>query len=146
MKVHGCGYWQLKGIPCVHALACLNTIRNTKTEDYIDPCSHTDTWKKCYLGVIHPMPSNNLWPHFLKANMLKPPKVRRLPGRPKKNKRKDDAEKQLAPRRIMKTKFACSRHKGLGNNTRTCTNKPVQKKAMAKKKKKRKAKEIYCYS
>ena len=34
-----CGYeyWQLKGIPCVHALACMNTIRYTNIEDYTEP-------------------------------------------------------------------------------------------------------------
>ena len=59
-KVCGYKYWQLKGIPCVHALAYFNTIRITKTEDYTGPCFHIEAWKKCYLGVIHPISSNNL--------------------------------------------------------------------------------------
>ena len=35
-KVCGCGYWQLMGIPCAHALAFLNTVRITNIKDYID--------------------------------------------------------------------------------------------------------------
>ena len=29
----GCGYWQLKGLPCMHTLACLNFITHHKKEE-----------------------------------------------------------------------------------------------------------------
>ena len=74
----GCGYWQLKGIPCVHALACLNTIRHTNIEDYTDHCFHTETWRRCYSAVIHSIPSKDLWPQFSKFEMLQPPENQKV--------------------------------------------------------------------
>ena len=42
-QVHGYGYWQLKGLSCVHALACINTIRDTNMEKYTHLYFHTKT-------------------------------------------------------------------------------------------------------
>ena len=63
----------------------------------------------------------------LKVDMLQPPKLRRLPGRPTNKRKKDAAEKHLAPRRLMKKKFACRRCTQIGHNSRTCSNQPVKK-------------------
>lgn len=49
-KYSDCGNWKVKGIPYLHALACLNYIKNDKLESYTDPYFHTKTWKKCYQG------------------------------------------------------------------------------------------------
>ena len=71
------GYWQLKGIPCVHALACLNTIRNSKKKDYTEKYFHTETWKKYYFGIIHPLTSMDLWSRLPRKDQPKLPKVKR---------------------------------------------------------------------
>ena len=60
-KLCSCGYWQKKELPCVHSLACLNFIRVEHKDKYCDKYFHTVTWRKCYAGVIHPIPSQNLY-------------------------------------------------------------------------------------
>lgn len=127
-----CGYWQLKGIPCVHALACLNTIRDPKKQIYTHPYFHTDAWKSCYSGVIHPIPSKDLWPQFSKRDMLHPPEVKRPPGRPTTKRRKDPVEKELAPRRVTKLKATCGKCGGIGHNSRGCKNEAIPKKPKGK--------------
>ena len=127
-----CGYWMLKGVPCLHALACLNYIRDDKKKLYIDLYYHTNTWRMCYLGVIHPIPSQDLWPKFKQSEKLQPPKVIRPPGRPKKTRRRDPMEKVAKRKRLMKPQWVCSRYNQLGHNKRTCTNEPSQKKPKGK--------------
>ena len=53
--------------------------------------------------------------------MVQPPKIRRLPGRPTNKRKKDAAEKHIAPRRLMKKKFA-QRCTQIGHNNRTYEN------------------------
>ncbi|PON54731.1 hypothetical protein TorRG33x02_301620 [Trema orientale] len=66
--------------------------------------------------------------------MLKPLKIKRQLGRPKpkRNRCKDPAEKQVAPKRPMKGNFTCSTCKGIGHNARSCTNEPAPKKPKSK--------------
>ena len=91
--------------------------------------------------MIHPIPSQDLWPQFLKTEMLKPPKIKRLPGRPKKGRRNDPLEKKIPPKRLMKPKWNCSRCNQLGHNTRSFTNEPVPKKPKDKPGRPRKSKQ-----
>ena len=51
-----CNAWQMKGIPCVHALACIVFIR-ANVHEYVERYFTTETWKKTFLGVVHPIPS-----------------------------------------------------------------------------------------
>lgn len=66
-----CEHWQLSGIPCIHSLACINTVRAT-VEEYVDPFYSIDNWRKLYSGIIHPILSQNLWPP-IERNDLQPP-------------------------------------------------------------------------
>ena len=85
-----CEMWQVSGIPCMHAVACINTIRGN-VEDYCHHFFSVDNWRKCYMGVIHPIPSMNFWPQF--ENMdLQPPVACSLPGRPKKHWRRSQGD------------------------------------------------------
>ena len=58
-----CDYeaWELRGIPCVHALACINTMRADVVE-YCSPYFKAKTWRKSFSRVVHPIPSMHLWP------------------------------------------------------------------------------------
>ena len=116
-KVCDCQMWQVSGIPCLHALACINTVR-AQVEDYCDLFFSVDYWKKCYTGVIHPKPSMNLWPPF-ENNDLQPPIARPLPGRPKKRRRRPEGEPQ--PRtRLQSTTKRCGKCNQFGHNRRSC--------------------------
>lgn len=116
-----------KGIPCLYVLSCLNYIRDEKIELYTDSYFHTEIWKKCYIWVIHSIPSQDLWPHFSKTKMLTPPKVKRKPSRPKKARHKDPIEK-AKPKRLMKPQWTCSKCKQFGHNIRSCINEPAPQK------------------
>ena len=88
--------------------------------------------RKCYSGVIHPIPLENLWPKFHKTIELEPPNVKRRPGCRRHSKRKDLAEKALALERLMKPKWNCSICNGIGHNIRSCTSEPLPKKPKGK--------------
>ena len=70
-KYGECEMWQVSGIPCLHAAACINTVR-AQVDDYCYPFFSIDCWRKCYTCVIHPIPSMNLWPPFENSE-LQPP-------------------------------------------------------------------------
>ena len=59
---YNCSYWQLKNISYVHALTCIDTIRDTNKETYTHLYFHTTRQKKCYSGMIQPIPSKDFWP------------------------------------------------------------------------------------
>lgn len=119
-----CGAWELRGIPCVHALACINTIR----ADVADYCSHyfrTETWKKTFSRVVHPIPSINLWPPFQDDLLLQLPLRKRQPGRPKKHRsRGADERRHVSSRALNVTCKMCGES---GHNRRGCPNNPSKK-------------------
>ncbi|KAF4398689.1 hypothetical protein G4B88_017115 [Cannabis sativa] len=54
-----CGQWQIRGIPCVHAAACINVTR----ANINDSCSEyftTEMWRKTYEPMIHPIPDESI--------------------------------------------------------------------------------------
>ncbi|KAK4431573.1 hypothetical protein Salat_0919400 [Sesamum alatum] len=76
---------------------------------------------KAYKYSIHPVPDPTFWPHGVDVSpTLLPPVIKRMPGRPKKSRRKEQAEEPNAVRRsnIVKCKV-CNE---LGHNRRTCSN------------------------
>ncbi|KAL0307661.1 UNVERIFIED_CONTAM: hypothetical protein Sangu_3017100 [Sesamum angustifolium] len=75
---------------------------------------------KAYSYCIHPVPDPTFWPQDLEVeptNLL-PPIVRRMPGRPKKNRRKEPGE---APNVVRRSNMVrCKVCNDLGHNKRTC--------------------------
>ena len=113
-----CEIWQVSGIPCHHAMACINTVRGNP-DDYCDAFFSIQSWRKCYSGVIHPIPSMNLWPQFENLD-LAPPVARPLPGRPKKHKRRSQGEPRPVPRPQSSTK-RCGICNQFGHNRLSCS-------------------------
>ena len=46
-----CRKWDLTGIPCRHAIACISFVRKTP-EDYIDPLYKRDNYLRAYAYFI----------------------------------------------------------------------------------------------
>lgn len=87
----GCRRWDLSGIPCHHAISCLNRL-GKNVEDYIDSVYSTFHYKQAYSGIIYPMNGHLAWD---KSGMvLKPPVIEKQPGRPKKKRRVEPQEAQ----------------------------------------------------
>ncbi|RYR31774.1 hypothetical protein Ahy_B01g056676 [Arachis hypogaea] len=81
-----CRFWQITGMPCVHACAALSQV-NKDPEDFCHKWLTMDSYKATYLHSLNPIPGEALWE---KSQYLKPlaPKVAPLvpiqPTRPNK--------------------------------------------------------------
>ncbi|EOX94543.1 PREDICTED: uncharacterized protein LOC18613209 [Theobroma cacao] len=119
-----CRGWQLRGLPCAHAVAALLSCRQNVrrfTESYFTVASY----RKAYSQTIHPVPDKALWKEmseqFLKEGekdvefILKPPKSLQPPGRPRK--RRARAENAGRAKRVVH----CSRCNQAGHFRSTCT-------------------------
>ncbi|CAN1186660.1 hypothetical protein LINPERHAP2_LOCUS38242 [Linum perenne] len=49
-----CGLWQLSGLPCEHALACIAHNKEA-VESYYDPCYKVSTYRAAYMHSIKPL-------------------------------------------------------------------------------------------
>ncbi|XP_062088435.1 uncharacterized protein LOC133794998 [Humulus lupulus] len=123
-----CGQWQVRGIPCIHAAACIRKIR-ANIEDYCSPYFTTEIWRKTFQGVIHPIADESMWPEFDDEELL-PPVIKVQPGRPKKHRRRrvPGEERPLPsmienqPQRLVSSTKKCKNCHEFGHNKRTCKN------------------------
>ncbi|XP_019260866.1 PREDICTED: uncharacterized protein LOC109238840 [Nicotiana attenuata] len=90
-----CRSWQLKGIPCAHAITAMH-YKNYEVEPYVDHWYRKDTYLKAYSRFIQPLTSMNLWPTSTLPAM-EPPVITAMPGRPKKKRTKaaDEPKKKF---------------------------------------------------
>ena len=89
-RVCDCGYWRLIGLPCKHACSCI-AYKRANVEMFCDDSYSTTTYSLCYSEIIHPMPeldSNNRGSY----GKIDPPVLRRLPGRPRTNRKRGITE------------------------------------------------------
>ncbi|OMO59015.1 Transposase, MuDR, plant [Corchorus capsularis] len=118
-KTCTCGKYTLSGIPCGHAICAIRD-SGGDIEDYTSSWYHIDVYMATYENVINPMTGRE---HWAKApgehETLQPPEYRVMPGRPKKNRRKDadfisqlnlSLENGCFYRVILSLLFPCSRH------------------------------------
>ena len=99
-----CGYWQISGIPCSHAMAAISHyLGKSVMKDKISEFIHTSLSKSAYLqsyrGMIHPIPDQKRWPEVsacvmtegITKHLLPPPRTVK-PGRPKKQRKREPNE------------------------------------------------------
>nr|XP_027191123.1 uncharacterized protein LOC113787012 [Cicer arietinum] len=91
-KESSCRKWMLTEIPCCHAVCCCNFIKQDP-EELIPIYYRRETYAACYRPIIYPSNGQNQWPQTPYPDVLPPPS-RRLPGRPKRSRNKDDNEKK----------------------------------------------------
>jgi hypothetical protein len=53
-KTCSCGYWQLSGLPCAHAIACIY-FHTSCLDDYIAKCYHVEEFRKTYEHCLQPL-------------------------------------------------------------------------------------------
>jgi len=119
-----CNVWDITGIPCEHAIACM-AHNNWSYLDYVHPYFHAETWRKTYEPYINPTTSQEFWE---KTNLppINPPPYKRPPGRPKKVRRKDPDESQHSCKiKRVYDKTTCSKCGGKGHNAMSCKGEPV---------------------
>ncbi|KAF8389413.1 hypothetical protein HHK36_026108 [Tetracentron sinense] len=86
-KSCACQAWEISGLPYKHAAACLARKR-ANLEEYCNEYYSKETYLRAHGGIIHPIFDENMW---LPGNHepVEPPPLRRLPSRPKKNRRRE---------------------------------------------------------
>ncbi|CAI9271593.1 unnamed protein product [Lactuca saligna] len=88
----GCRAWQLTGIPCVHGIAAIFFL-NGNAEEYVAVWFTTNMFGSCYRYNVKPTNGADMWPETGLQSIL-PPRHRRMPGRPKVNRKKCRTEKE----------------------------------------------------
>ncbi|KAK7255336.1 hypothetical protein RIF29_28743 [Crotalaria pallida] len=129
-----CGKWELSGVPCCHAIACM-WVTNKRPEDFVEPCYRKSTYMETYSHIILPNNGPKLWPK-VDSEPVKPPYMRRAPGRPKKQRTRtnDEPRKPSNPyklKRHYKT-TKCSACGGLGHNRASCKGKTAADRVIPK--------------
>ncbi|PKA57207.1 ubiquitin-conjugating enzyme E2 S [Apostasia shenzhenica] len=101
-----CRRWQLRGLPCAHALAVIER-SGWCIYDFCSKYFTTAFYRQAYLLSINPIadPAH--------SSSLVPFRAKRLPGRPKK--------KPVEPRITSKRAVRCSKCRGYGHYKQTCT-------------------------
>ncbi|KAF7842517.1 uncharacterized protein G2W53_004815 [Senna tora] len=82
-----CKAWQISGLPCKHGAAAIIYTR-AKVENFCDAYYSIEKYITTYSGLVSPLPGLNT----LEEIDLLPPPLRRLPGRPKKSRRREKDE------------------------------------------------------
>ncbi|XP_055809528.1 uncharacterized protein LOC129879828 [Solanum dulcamara] len=119
-RVCSCRTWQLRGIPCQHAIAALCHIEQ-EPEPLVEHWYKKDTFLKAYSHFIQPIPNMKMWPETNNPR-IGPPEPKPMPGRPTRNRRKGKDEPRKKYGKISKqgVKQTCSMCKQQGHNKRYC--------------------------
>jgi SWIM zinc finger len=108
-----CREWQLKGQPCIHAIAFICSIRTARLEDHVHEFYSIDKFQIAYAGVIKPMTDKSQWAKSDPGFKVHPPITKRPAGRPKKKRIPGVLE-------LTSKKQQCKRCKQFGHQQRTC--------------------------
>ncbi|WJX80340.1 hypothetical protein P8452_63354 [Trifolium repens] len=119
-----CRRWQLYGLPCAHAAAALISCGHN-AHLFAEPCFTVQSYRMAYSQMINPIPDKSQWrEHGEGAEggggarvdiVIRPPKTRRPPGRPKKKVLRVENFKR--PKRVVQ----CGRCHMLGHSQKKCT-------------------------
>ncbi|KAG5576123.1 hypothetical protein H5410_056257 [Solanum commersonii] len=89
-KTYSCRVWQLRGIPCQHAVCALYHI-GQEPEDYVEYWYRKDTFLSAYKYFLQPISNIVMWPDT-NNSPVEPPEVKPMPRRPGRCRRKDKDE------------------------------------------------------
>lgn len=118
-KTCSCRRWELSGIPCSHGCQALYSM-NKNPEHGVDICYTKPLYMAAYNQLLRPMKGPLYWPHTGLPDIL-PPKARRMPGRPKKNRRREQGEDGAGGKLSKKgVEMRCSLCLTVGHNKATC--------------------------
>ena len=114
-----CRSWKLRGIPCPHGDAALH-YKNLEPIHYVASCYSKETYLNTYAHFIQPMNNMKMW-STSNNPILKQPKIRKLPRRPGKVRRKETDEsrktEKLSKRGVVMTCRKCGTQE---RNKRRC--------------------------
>lgn len=118
-----CRRWDLSGIPCSHAIACMREDR-IAPEDMVHSCYSIESFSKAYGNIIVPCHDNKEW-RKMNGCPIQPPLYVKKVGRPPKNRRKQpyEAESKKGGKKMSRhgAVIHCSHCGKPGHNKGGCT-------------------------
>ncbi|XP_071699927.1 uncharacterized protein [Rutidosis leptorrhynchoides] len=134
-KTCTCRRWELTGMPCKHAVACiwdmsLNSVEVGDPEDWVNPVYKLDTWRQVYSFKVEPITRSVSWPKSECPTTLLPPHHKKQPGRPKKKRTKSANEVQEPSVKRKRNKSAIDKEQPMvskGKLSRAGTSKTCKK-------------------
>ncbi|XP_062075292.1 uncharacterized protein LOC133779335 [Humulus lupulus] len=128
-----CRRFQLSGLPCGHALATI-WFMGGNVFDYVHGFYKQESLQKAYEQSVHPMPSPDMWPQT-GLNPIDPPPETKLPGRPKKSRRRETDEPPPSLKKARRTGQVktCRNCLKTGHRRETCKSAKVVENCVVKK-------------
>lgn len=118
-KTCACKKWELSGIPCYHACACIAWAKQ-RFEDYIHPSYTKDAFLATYKQIVDPISGEAEWSQTPYPKPL-PPQIKVPTGRPKKKRNKaSDIPQDATKLKRQNTFVNCSYCTESNHNRRTC--------------------------
>ncbi|KAL3503125.1 hypothetical protein ACH5RR_037574 [Cinchona calisaya] len=123
-RVCDCRRWELTGIPCSHAVCCIS-LTGEEPESFVNQWYSKDAYVRAYEPAVQPINGPNAWPNS-KKDPIHTPKKLKLPGRPKKARKREPNEQINDPKGIKKlsrvgiTHMTCSGCHQKGHTARKC--------------------------
>ncbi|KAJ9543410.1 hypothetical protein OSB04_023117 [Centaurea solstitialis] len=119
--------WELSGLPCEHSVAAIFFLHKNP-DDYVPAWFRKQMYVKAYSYHIQPVQGMNQWP-INDLNKPLPPKPKKMPGRPKKKRKRAVHEASSHTGKISKVGVAmtCQICLQEGHNKRSCKREPVPK-------------------
>ncbi|XP_073136887.1 uncharacterized protein [Henckelia pumila] len=106
-----CRAWQIYGLPCKHACACIES-KSLSVYRFCDDFFKMERYRQSYKGVINPIPTFDMYEGYIdEGDIIYAPTVRSQPGRRK---------TQRIPSQVEHHVTKCKRCGRTGHNRRTC--------------------------
>nr|XP_027108905.1 uncharacterized protein LOC113728740 [Coffea arabica] len=124
-----CRRWELNGIPYTHAMSAI-ALTKEPPENFVRECYSKEAYMRAYGPIIYPLNGEDLWKDLKQGPVLTPETIK-LPGRPKKVRRREPDEPPAATTSRGQTKrlsrvglmdYKCRKCKQKGHNSRKCSN------------------------
>ncbi|KAH9751096.1 SWIM-type domain-containing protein [Citrus sinensis] len=114
-----CGYWEIAGLPCQHAMAAMGYARH-QVQEYVPTCFSRQAYLSTYSVMFSPLPDQCTWEPTGRP-LIEPPIVERKIGRPKKSRKRAANKPQKEKRKFF---VICSFCGGSNHNVRSCPLRP----------------------
>ncbi|KAL2894437.1 S-adenosylmethionine carrier 1 chloroplastic/mitochondrial [Bienertia sinuspersici] len=119
-----CKKWDLMGVPCWHAIACIYFLKR-EAEEYVNECYKREVYLRCYANPVPVCEGERHWPRV--EQNLDPPPIKIGPGRPRRNMIKDPFENPKKPGTLRRhgMEMTCKLCNRKGHNKRGCPHKGI---------------------
>jgi hypothetical protein len=119
-KTCTCGFWELVGIPCRHAIAALG-YRKQDPAEFVHNYYSKEKYAQCYGYGISAINGVDMWPKPAEGvdDTILPPSYKNGPGRPRKLRIRGTDEDGARKRRRVAT-YTCTRCSQPGHNALSC--------------------------